>query len=134
MRRLKHPLHKSVSGLAVWSIVALVIQFQPQERPHRLIVAEQEVDMFPVHPIHKRAVLPVVSALSEEKVAQRYFRAHAGSATYNREKHLVKAQLSARQEVIAEPKRKLALASCRLVLGGEPIEDTLDRIEHLTKV
>mgnify|MGYP006967044876 CR=1 FL=1 len=46
--RFKYLIHKLIAFLAVIALVALVIQFDPQEGTHCLGVAQQEVDMLAV--------------------------------------------------------------------------------------
>ncbi len=67
----KYLIHKLIAFLAIIALVALVVQFDPQEGTHRLGVAQQKIDMLAVDFVGVNPVLAGITGFDVKDVPQR---------------------------------------------------------------
>jgi hypothetical protein len=117
-----------IPSLAVCAVVAPVIQLDPQDGPHSLGFAQQEIDMLAINPVGEGTVFSVVTGRDEEQIPEIHFWAYHCPVAHNAPQDLVKADLRIGKKVVPELKGQLRCATRRLVLRREPIQYALDNI------
>jgi hypothetical protein len=124
----KDAVYKLVALLAVWALMALVVQLYPDRRAQASWFAQTEINVLPVNPVEENPVLAWVAGFREEEVCQRHLRTNEETVGDYRPQHLAKALFRWRQKIIAEGIREfiLCLFRFRREECDNPINNVLD--------